>query len=84
MIQRIENHKIMKYLTQISFFMFVFFIILHKRRGADYSVINPLFLVYFFNSLLFEGPESLTDFQGFFVLSEESFSIFKFTQDFLF
>lgn len=68
MIQRIENHKIMKYLTQISFFMFVFFIILHKRKGADYSVINPLFLVYFFNSLLFEGPESLTDFQGFLCL----------------
>lgn len=67
MIQRIGNHKIMKHLTQISFFMFVFFIILHKRKGADYSVINPLFLVYFFNSLLFEGPESLTDFQGFFM-----------------
>lgn len=47
--------------------MFVFFLNLHKRRGADYSVINPLFLVYFFNSLLFEGPESSIDFQGFFV-----------------
>ncbi len=47
--------------------MFVFFIILHKRIGADYSVINPLFLVYFFNSLLFEGPESSIDFQGFLI-----------------
>lgn len=47
--------------------MFVFFIILHKRKGADYSVINPLFLVYFFNSLLFEGPESSIDFQGFLI-----------------
>lgn len=27
------------------------------------------FLVYFFNSLLFEGPESLTNFQGFFVFT---------------
>ncbi len=68
MIQRSENQKIMKYLTHISFFMFVFFIILHKRKGADYSAIIPLFLVYFFNSLLFEGPESSIDFQGFFTI----------------
>lgn len=32
---------------------------------AEYSK----FLVYFFNSLLFEGPESLTDFQGFWFLN---------------